>query len=1265
MGVTLGTIVDWANGEASPQDLDQAAEFFGRRDSGERLIEAADALVASPMQAKESIEAKAKRALLRAITAVEDLLARARNVAASQATTRADVATSLSPLLAAVTSAPPLPGVDGAMLDLLGQWLRGEGPHTAPLVVADDSEGLPGDLREHEPSTRPLLALTALPRNADGSPAPGAEGFTAALAPLLDGIDPDAAVREHCEHGDVHLAEALAASLAQGAVPAAGGADGRPADQARTIEAARAEWTARLRTEHTVASGLLAELRTQQTLDPATAREFSGELIRLEQPQPAGAYRAAVEQVLALAEQLRDAVREYVVKLRADIAELDLTQRDRARFEELLANQDTVTAEEFVYLAKRGEPLPDWNSSDWGIELTQFMAGLDARTEAARLQQGFSALPWAENYADGELTDGVRPALEAWEALCDSTLRGSEWQRHLQPVLRMLGLEPEQGSLAPVDDGRRRFGQVRGTVRARVSESRPGYVAPLGSAANGRYSVVIVSEEQVGRSVLDLLDEYDNGATLILYLYPMGLAGRRELVARARAGMRQALVVDPAVLGWIAARFPRSYRATQRVTLPWTAFNPYTPFVAGLVPPEVFYGRREEMTEVVDPLGGLFLYGGRQLGKSALLRRVEASFPTAPNRHAVYIDLKARGIGEAEPAERIWYELTRELQRIGVLDAKSSADAKPDVAARQIEKWITANPERRLLVLADEADAFLTADSRSARGRGGESIFPNVQRLKGLMELSQRRFKVVFAGLHQVQRFSHLSNVTTLHGGPDVLVGPLRSSEAQRLVAEPMAALGFVFEHPALVWRVLAATNYQASLVQIFCDQLVSALRAKPAAEAQWPITVTAADVRAVSASPKVHQYIAERLRITINLEDRYRVLALVMALRSLEDGHRLGYQPEELLQEARRHWPDGFRGLTVTAVRIYLEELVGLGVLVQQPGHNPTFAVRSPNVVNMLGTRDSLELELRETEFSLPYEYNPRFSRRLLGQGPGGVQMLSPLTEEQLHTVTGQGVSAVCATDAFGPNRVIKAVEVYAGARGITVSRSGPDLSAHLAEQAQVRTPQLALVDMRNRGQAELNDALARLQEHTAATRSRKKSPPAVRSAVILVDPMGVYARTDLIGDAIRPERWTADSLRAWPECPFDTPERRRQLVEATGGWPELVELTIHQVSRTNTPLEAALTRIRAHTATSDFAHQHLQRVGLDTELAALLTHWTELLDAPEEDTPARIADIIGVPENRILDVVRRLTDLGVLDQGENGIALDPVTFRALAARP
>lgn len=421
------------------------------------------------------------------------------------------------------------------------------------------------------------------------------------------------------------------------------------------------------------------------------------------------------------------------------------------------------------------------------------------------------------------------------------------------------------------------------------------------------------------------------------------------------------------------------------------------------------------MSQVVDPLGGLFLYGGRQLGKSALLRRVQTTYPTEHHR-VVYLDLKAHGIGDAEPAGQIWSVLAAELRRIGVLGRTRSHDDSPDTVVGRIEDWLAADGERRLLVLLDESDAFLTADSRSVHSRGGEVTFPNVLRLKRLMEAKDRRFKIVFAGLHQVQRFSHLSNVPLTHGGPDVLVGPLSPSEAQRLVVEPMAALGFVFERPELVWRVLAATNFHASLVQIFCDQLVSALRTAPVADAAWPIVVTEADMRSVSASARVRAQIADRMRITINLEDRYRVLTLVIALRSLEDGYRSSYGPSDLLQEARERWAEGFRELTAAQVQIYLEEMVGLGLLVRQPGADPAYAVRSPNVVSMLGTPEALELELTETEFHLPYEYNPRFSRRMVGQTKSGVQVYSPLTEEQLFTVTGQGVTAVCVNEAFQP---------------------------------------------------------------------------------------------------------------------------------------------------------------------------------------------------------------------------------------------------------
>src|SRR5690606_24280801 len=144
---------------------------------------------------------------------------------------------------------------------------------------------------------------------------------------------------------------------------------------------------------------------------------------------------------------------------------------------------------------------------------------------------------------------------------------------------------------------------------------------------------------------------------------------------------------------------------------------------------------------------------------------------------------------------------------------------------------------------------------------------------------------------------------------------------------------GYRFERAELVWRVLAATNYQACLVQIFCERLVTALREKPVGSAQWPITVTEEDIRAVTRSAEVHRSIAERMRLTINLEDRYRALARVLALRGQADGFQRGYDGDELLRAAKARWEDGFRSLAANDVKIYLDEMVGLGLLTQQVG--------------------------------------------------------------------------------------------------------------------------------------------------------------------------------------------------------------------------------------------------------------------------------------------------------------------------------------------
>lgn len=1255
LGRALEAVRNWASDGADASVLDEVWEAFRKRDSAERVIEEADAAIRTPKQAKEPIEAKAKRSLLNRIEQVVTLLSQARALAAPDIEERSDTVTALGHALAQVQNLPPLPGVEGAALLCLRRWLSGDGRSPVSRRVPDLA-----DDQEHEapgagfiPGAEALLAAADLPRTPEGAPDPQARGFAQAVPSLLEPVDVAAVAETYAERGDLHLADALAEALEQGLVPAAAtGSEALPADWRIRRDSQWARW-ANVRAEtHRIAAGLLAELRTH-SLDLVTERQLVGRLQQLERPKPDGAFRPTVEAIGRLEEELRDRVQAYVQRLREQLNALTLTEADHKRLSALLEAGDTVTAEECLALLRKGGTLPQWSGTDRSEDLEQFVAGLESVKPVKAGQQGFSALPWAGHYADVQpLTDAALAGLDSWDALSKPSTRGAEWQKHVPTVLRLLGLE---GRPPARDDSRQLRGTLRLTAKLRASESAPGYVAELGSAAT-TYTILLVSDEQRGRSPLELLDRSDSGSCIILYLYPLGLAGRRAMALRARTSAQQALVVDPAVFGWVAARSPRSFRALQRVTLPWTGFNPYTPFVAGLVPPEVFYGRTREIAAVEDRLGALFLYGGRQLGKSALLRKVEADFSSTPDHKAVYLDLKARGVGEAEPADRIWPVLASELKRVGVLGPKVSTGVPPGELLEHVRRWLEENRERRVLVLADEADAFLTADSKAVRGSGGEGTFANVAQLKGLMDSTDRRFKVVFAGLHQVQRFSRLSNVPLAHGGEE-LIGPLKPAEAQRLVVEPMAAFGYRFERPELVWRVLAATNYQACLVQIFCERLVTALREKPLGSAQWPITVTEDDVRAVTGSPEVHRHIAERLRLTINLEDRYRVLALVIALRSQADGFQRGYDADELLHEAKRNWPEGFSRLTASDVRIYLEEMVGLGLLIQQADRRH-YAVRSPNVVHMLGTREDLELELQQTEFSLPYDYNPRFSRRLLGSGErSGANRYSPLTEQQLYEATSPGLTLVCLTKAHGPELMEPAVRSYADARGLTVHTAAAGTLVDVLTQ-DTRSKDLGVVfaDLRYCGLETLDQTLDRLHQHTV----RGKAAP--RAGIVLVDPLARKALKDeRVTLVLRPERWNSDSLRAWPECPFDTPDKRRRLTEATGGWPSLVERTVDYATRGGFTLEAAVEAIQAQYAQEMVARNHLDRAELTQDMRGLLAEWVRYVEPGEGCNHGDIAAVTGLDLAEVRSFTDRLADHGVLDDGEDGYALDLVTFRAL----
>ncbi len=132
--------------------------------------------------------------------------------------------------------------------------------------------------------------------------------------------------------------------------------------------------------------------------------------------------------------------------------------------------------------------------------------------------------------------------------------------------------------------------------------------------------------------------------------YRFMYAEREKLRVQGIQGHRLFLVVDESLMLFLASRQGRRLSALFRCTLPFSAVHPYAT-TSGLVPPELFYGREPVRQAVRDQSGACFIYGGRQLGKTALLRRVERDFNRSRETHvAKWIDLKVNEIGYARGA---------------------------------------------------------------------------------------------------------------------------------------------------------------------------------------------------------------------------------------------------------------------------------------------------------------------------------------------------------------------------------------------------------------------------------------------------------------------------------------------------------------------------------------------------------------------------------------------------------------------------------------
>ena len=525
----------------------------------------------------------------------------------------------------------------------------------------------------------------------------------------------------------------------------------------------------------------------------------------------------------------------------------------------------------------------------------------------------------------------------------------------------------------------------------------------FGSEANGRYRVLLNWDASAMDSIFRSIGIESRDPTIVLHFGCLG-AGRDEIRKRATREHRLFLVVDETLLLFLAARASNRLSTLFRCTLPYSAAEPYAT-TSGLVPPELFYGRQRERTTIMDQRGACFIYGGRQLGKTALLRQVEKDFGSN-DRVAAWIDLR---VNEIDRAPDLWRLIQRALHRpsrVVPRDREIDPESTRQVESllRQIGEWLKARDTRRLLLLLDEADHFLLADA--------QNDFSVSARLKGLMDETDRRFKVVFAGLHNVLRTTRQANHPLAHLGDPICVGAMTSNgewkEAQALVREPLQAVGCRFGRDDLSTRILAHTNYYPSLIQLYGAELTHRLRDSNRA---FPYAVDDDAIDDAYNSRELRDAIRGRFLLTVQLDQRYEVICYALA-HELQEGADLdrGLTRDRILEAALYWWSDGFQ-LRDVEFDMLLQELEGLGVL--RAIEPDRYTLRNPNILLLLGNRKDFEKALTRERSPEP-PYAPASFRARYPKDPHSPRR-GPLTRQQESRLHRGGVGVICGCPAAG----------------------------------------------------------------------------------------------------------------------------------------------------------------------------------------------------------------------------------------------------------
>ena len=775
---------------------------------------------------------------------------------------------------------------------------------------------------------------------------------------------------------------------------------------------------------------------------------------------------------------------------------------DKERIKTAIEEHSYQVAEDYIERVERNESLPDELQLDHAFdrffpnfvdeynEMLTADAVLELTADAV-LNRIRSSL---KNVHAGTVGEGAN-LVEAWSQLYDS----SDMANALKHFMSVLGFTDVNISTK----GQTSTGEAEFHLRTTsIADRNITQLPDFGSRADGHYRLVLIRNRVTEEAIVQAAESWNagGGPTFVLFLNVLTVEERRKLARDLSSGIYQpTLVLDEVLIAFLATEASKRLSAFFDCAAAFSFSQPFDPD-AIKVPPEMFFGREAERRAILSIEGEMthLVYGGKRLGKTVLFRDTEREAKVESSKELVlFLSLRDSGIGQSQQTDELWRLFAKELSNHEIVPPQTRRHSSVE---NNVKKWLEKDSNRRILFLVDEADAFLDVD------RTLDPPYKVLEQIKDLMEDTGRRFKVVFAGLHNVQRAVRDPNNPFTHMmGQPVQIGPMLpdtdGTSIENLIRSPLEALGYRFASPDLVIRIAAETNYYPALAQLFCKDLLGYLREDSVSSKKDgpPYMIRSEDVDCVFDSRETRDRIRDLFAWTIQLDPRYEFLTYLIALESFDNerAESSGVSLADIRTKSLKDWSEGFDSdQSFWIFEVLLEEMVGLGILREVA--DKKFSIRTRNLRMLLGNDDEIERRYKDAKGRNPpkHPHPSEFRRTTNGK-------LTPLTagqEDKLLSIK-PSVGLIFGTCLAGLDRVSQSIEQLCESRNQTDYMGGMSITFYNASDATSLRSKLSDASKRKRGlhiilvdrgawdQALIDEALRFVSKHRARNRTIRRT--------------------------------------------------------------------------------------------------------------------------------------------------------------------------------